>query len=81
VALKAGQTLSADRRYAIENGPSGFDPFVHTIRSQLKVGGTAQRAFAQPADTNPSRSYPTMPSTCSRKGRRRKQPFGQFGIT
>jgi MOSC domain-containing protein len=26
VALRAGQTLPADRRYAIENGPSGFDP-------------------------------------------------------
>jgi hypothetical protein len=26
VALEAGQTLPADRRYAIENGPSGFDP-------------------------------------------------------
>jgi uncharacterized protein YcbX len=26
IALAAGQTLSADRRYAIENGPSGFDP-------------------------------------------------------
>jgi hypothetical protein len=26
VALTAGQTLPADRRYAIENGPSGFDP-------------------------------------------------------
>ena len=25
-ALKVGQTLQADRRYAIENGPSGFDP-------------------------------------------------------
>lgn len=25
VALAAGQTLPADRRYAIENGPSGFD--------------------------------------------------------
>ena len=24
--LRAGQTLPADRRYAIENGPSGFDP-------------------------------------------------------
>ena len=24
--LKPGQTLKADRRYAIENGPSGFDP-------------------------------------------------------
>src|SRR5882762_5916643 len=24
--LKPGQTLLADRRYAIENGPSGFDP-------------------------------------------------------
>jgi uncharacterized protein YcbX len=24
--LKVGQTLLADRRYAIENGPSGFDP-------------------------------------------------------
>jgi uncharacterized protein YcbX len=26
VALGAGQTFPADRRYAIENGPSGFDP-------------------------------------------------------
>jgi hypothetical protein len=26
VAVAAGQTLPADRRYAIENGPSGFDP-------------------------------------------------------
>ena len=26
VVLEAGQTLPADRRYAIENGPSGFDP-------------------------------------------------------
>ncbi len=25
-ALRAGETLLADRRYAIENGPSGFDP-------------------------------------------------------
>ena len=26
VALKVGETLPADRLYAIENGPSGFDP-------------------------------------------------------
>ena len=26
VTLRAGETLPADRRYAIENGPSGFDP-------------------------------------------------------
>src|SRR5439155_11591037 len=26
VTLRVGQTLPADRRYAIENGPSGFDP-------------------------------------------------------
>jgi uncharacterized protein YcbX len=26
VTLTAGQTLPADRRYAVENGPSGFDP-------------------------------------------------------
>jgi uncharacterized protein len=26
VGLKVGETLPADRRYAIENGPSGFDP-------------------------------------------------------
>lgn len=26
VTLQRGQTLPADRRYAIENGPSGFDP-------------------------------------------------------
>jgi len=28
--LKAGQTLRSDRRYAIENGPSGFDPAAPT---------------------------------------------------
>jgi uncharacterized protein len=28
VPLEAGRTLPADRRYAIENGPSGFDPRV-----------------------------------------------------
>ena len=26
VTLSVGQTLPSDRRYAIENGPSGFDP-------------------------------------------------------
>ena len=26
VALSAGETVPADRLYAIENGPSGFDP-------------------------------------------------------
>src|ERR1700680_4116147 len=26
VVLEVGQTFPADRRYAIENGPSGFDP-------------------------------------------------------
>src|SRR3569832_1422953 len=26
VALRKGQTLPADRLYAIENGPTGFDP-------------------------------------------------------
>jgi uncharacterized protein len=26
VGLRVGQTLPSDRRYAIENGPSGFDP-------------------------------------------------------
>src|SRR2546423_4423252 len=26
VRLEPGETLPADRRYAIENGPSGFDP-------------------------------------------------------
>src|SRR5260370_2033018 len=26
VSLGVGETLPADRRYAIENGPSGFDP-------------------------------------------------------
>lgn len=30
VALHRGQTLPSDRRYAIENGPSGFDP-VHPV--------------------------------------------------
>jgi uncharacterized protein YcbX len=30
VALEVGQTFPADRRYAIENGPSGFDPTAPT---------------------------------------------------
>jgi uncharacterized protein YcbX len=30
VALAAGQTVPADRRYAIENGPSGFDSLAQT---------------------------------------------------
>src|SRR5690606_28703918 len=29
-ALEVGQTLPADRRYAIENGPTGFDPSAPT---------------------------------------------------
>jgi uncharacterized protein YcbX len=35
VALRPGQTLPADRRYAIENGPSGFDPAVPVWRHKL----------------------------------------------
>jgi uncharacterized protein YcbX len=34
VALAVGQTLLADRRYAIENGPSGFDPATPTWMSK-----------------------------------------------
>lgn len=35
VALRPGQTLPADRRYAIENGPSGFDPAAPVWRHKL----------------------------------------------
>jgi uncharacterized protein YcbX len=35
VALSPGQTLPADRRYAIENGPSGFDPAAPVWRHKL----------------------------------------------
>jgi hypothetical protein len=34
VALDIGEMLPADRRYAIENGPSGFDPLVPTWLSK-----------------------------------------------
>jgi len=34
VALDVGQTFPADRRYAIENGPSGFDPAAPVWRSK-----------------------------------------------
>jgi uncharacterized protein YcbX len=34
VRLDAGQTLPADRRYAIENGPSGFDPAAPAWRAK-----------------------------------------------
>ena len=36
VALSPGQTLPADRRYAIENGPSGFDPAAPAWLSKAK---------------------------------------------
>src|SRR5262249_55093723 len=32
VALRVGETLPCDRRYAIENGPSGFDPAAPSSR-------------------------------------------------
>ena len=32
--LATGQTLPADRAYAIENGPSGFDPSAPAVLSQ-----------------------------------------------
>jgi MOSC domain-containing protein len=35
VALSPGQTLPADRRYAIENGPSGFDPAAPTWLNKM----------------------------------------------
>ena len=35
VTLEAGQTLPADRRYAIENGPSGFDPAQPGLAAQV----------------------------------------------
>lgn len=35
VSLATGQTLPADRRYAVENGPSGFDPAAPTWRSKV----------------------------------------------
>lgn len=35
VALSPGQTLPADRRYAIENGPSGFDPMAPAWLSKV----------------------------------------------
>lgn len=34
VALETGRTLPADRRYAIENGPSGFDPAAPAWRAK-----------------------------------------------
>lgn len=36
VALRTGQTLPADRRYAIENGPSGFDPATPEFLPKIK---------------------------------------------
>jgi uncharacterized protein YcbX len=35
-SLRAGQTLPADRRYAIENGPSGFDPAEPTYLPKIR---------------------------------------------
>ena len=34
-ALQVGRTLPADRRYAIENGPSGFDPDAPAWRAKI----------------------------------------------
>jgi uncharacterized protein len=36
VTLATGQTVPADRRYAIENGPSGFDPAVPAWRPKTQ---------------------------------------------
>jgi uncharacterized protein YcbX len=36
VALKPGATLPADRMYAIENGPSGFDPAAPSYQPKTK---------------------------------------------
>ena len=36
VALSVGQTVPGDRRYAIENGPSGFDPAVPAWRPKTQ---------------------------------------------
>src|SRR5579862_7074134 len=36
VALAAGQTVPGDRRYAIENGPSGFDPALPAWRPKTQ---------------------------------------------
>ena len=45
VRLSAGQTLPADRLYAIENGPCGFDPAAPGLFSQAALSDAdAQRA-------------------------------------
>jgi uncharacterized protein len=36
IALAIGQTVPADRRYAIENGPSGFDPAAPAWRPKIQ---------------------------------------------
>src|ERR1700758_698191 len=36
VSLATGQTVPADRRYAIENGPSGFDPAAPAWRAKTQ---------------------------------------------
>src|SRR5258708_37167936 len=61
VALSVGQTLPADRRYAIENGPSGFDPAdpkwtvkVHFLMLQLDEGlAGLQTHFDDPSTVLP----------------------------
>src|SRR5215212_8215112 len=45
--LAPGQTIPADRRYAIENGPSGFDPAARpllAVRAAPAGGRTRIRA-------------------------------------
>ena len=44
VTLRVGETLPADRRYAIENGSSGFDPAapVPDADARRAAGGVAQ---------------------------------------
>ena len=51
VALGVGQTLPADRRYAIENGPSGFDPAGADMDAEVPFpDADAQRAAGGLAD-------------------------------
>jgi MOSC N-terminal beta barrel domain len=50
VALKAGQTLPSDRRYAIENSPSGFDtPHPNGCRKPISCAAIGHSAMPPPS--------------------------------
>ena len=77
--LEPGQTLLADRRYAIENGPSGFDPaepkwlpkphFLMLMRDEWLAGAAHPFRRCEPRPDHPPQRRRSWPRAISRPPR------------